>query len=271
MEFLGHLLLEAEACPRKGTRLARQACGGPFHVGKPYWDSEVMQVQVVNPTAGMLEGDCMTMHVQAGPGARLCVTTPAASRAFKVAGAGRVSLTQQLSVAAGAWLEYAPEPLYPHAGADYFQRTVLALESGAEACVVDSLAPGRAARGELWEWKRLCNQLEVSRNRIPLLRERLDMTGAQLSALAKAHGFGEAWFATVLVASERLPAEAAWWETLSGLQGEGLSIGITSPVHGFHVLRVVASSGQKLRDTLALVRGHLATVLTGLRTNLRRL
>ena len=39
--------------------IAGQSFRAPFHVSKPYWDadSRVLLTQVVNPTAGILEGD----------------------------------------------------------------------------------------------------------------------------------------------------------------------------------------------------------------------
>ena len=42
----------------------------------------------------------------------------------------------------GAWLEYAPEALYPHRGTDYAQHTRLELAAGATTFYTDQLAPG---------------------------------------------------------------------------------------------------------------------------------
>jgi urease accessory protein len=57
-EFSGHLMLRAEVREHGKTVLAGQSFRAPFHVGKAYWDEEgaALRVQVVNPTAGILEG-----------------------------------------------------------------------------------------------------------------------------------------------------------------------------------------------------------------------
>ena len=122
--FAGHLHLTASRRETGATFLAAQSFRAPFHISKPYWDERVLQVQVVNPTAGILAGDRLEMHVRATEGARLCVTTPAATRAFMMR-SGAAVCEQRLQAAAGSCLEYSPEPLFPHAGTTYVQRTLI--------------------------------------------------------------------------------------------------------------------------------------------------
>ena len=64
---------------------------------------------------------------------------------MKIAGANGTVGVQRFAVGAGAWLEYAPEPLYPHRETDYAQHTRLELAAGASALFTDQLAPGRVA------------------------------------------------------------------------------------------------------------------------------
>lgn len=262
MAFAGQLRLRAERGGREGTFLAEGACSGPFHVGKPHWQEGIMRVQVVNPTAGMLAGDAMTVDISVAAGARLAVTTPAAARAFRMAEGARASLRQRLRCAAGAWLEYAPDPLYPHAGTEFSQDTLLEVEPGGAACLVDSLAPGRSARGELWAWRRLENTLTVEQGGRPLLRERLDVGGAQFGRLAAFHGFSEAWIATLVAVAPELAARGAALGLNQSMTGEeGALAGATCPAPDLLVVRVVAPSGHALRASLAGIRERLAVCL----------
>ncbi len=270
MALEGHLELEAVAGPDGRSSLGRQSFSAPFHVGKGYWDETVLRVQVVNPTAGMLEGDRMRVAVIVRAGAALGVGTPAASRSFRMRGEGRAVLVQRLEVACGGWLEFAPEPLYLHEGTDFEQRTEIRLETGAELFHVDSIAPGRAARGELWRWGRLINVLDVSIGGIPQLRERAELGGEKAGALARFHGFGEAWLATVLVCSARPGLEAALQAAADGLVGAGCACGVTRLSPELQVLRLVAPGGQQLRDALAALRAALSPLLPALQGGGRR-
>ena len=122
--FAGHLHLEAAPRADGRTVLARQSFRAPFHLGKSYWDGDVLQVRVVNATAGILAGDRLELAVRVRPGAALLVLTPAAARAFMMR-RGAAECRQAFTVDAGGWLEYAPEPLFPHRDSDYTQTTRL--------------------------------------------------------------------------------------------------------------------------------------------------
>jgi urease accessory protein len=270
MRFEGHLHLRAEA-GASGTVLAHQSFRAPFHVGKAYEDAGVLQLQIVNPTAGILEGDALELLAEAGEGARLCLTTPSASRAFRVANGGQATSRVRLRVEKGGWLEYAPEPLYPHAGSEFRQEVMVEAEKGAAFWYLDSVAPGRAARGELWQWRRLVMGLECRLGGIPVLRERLDASGASLGSQAAFHGFKEAWFATVILGFPAASPGGDWWEPVRALHGPGLACGVTKLSPGeLWVVRLVAESSPRLREALQALRSHAADMLPGLRTRLRR-
>src|SRR6185369_2094376 len=108
----GHLRLQAAVRAGGRTVLAGQSFRAPYHLSKPYWDADAgtLLVQVVNPTAGILEGDFLESAIGVEKGASLLVTTPSASRVFKMAG-GSAECRQHFTVAKGAWLEVLPEPL----------------------------------------------------------------------------------------------------------------------------------------------------------------
>ena len=85
-DFSGHLSLRAATRADGRTVLARQSFRAPYHLSKPYWDmdAKTLLVQVVNPTAGILSGDRLESDLDVRKGAALLVTTPSASRVFKM-------------------------------------------------------------------------------------------------------------------------------------------------------------------------------------------
>lgn len=266
----GHLHLGAAARAGGETYLARQSFRAPFHLSKPYWDGRVLQVQLVNSTAGILAGDELELDIAVDSGAALAVTTPAAARAFMMR-SGAALCRQRFAVAAGAWLEYTPEPLFPHQGSNYAQFSRLELAVGAEAFFVDQVAPGRVGKGESWAWRRLRLGFEVACDGRLLLREQLDASGAELKRVSEFHGMPEAWFATALIASPQLAAGDSVWGSIRGLHREGCCCGVTTLASGVWIVRLVAPNGLLLRDRLGELRSMVAEVMPALRSDPRKL
>jgi urease accessory protein len=269
MDFSGHLHLVAALRAGGRTVLSRQSFRAPFHVGKPYWDGRVLQVRIVNPTAGIFAGDRLELAVRVENGASLLAMTPAATRAFTMH-SGAAECRQSFVVEAGGWLEYAPEPLCPHAGCDYRQSTRIEVAENGETYWVDTLAPGRVGRDESCAWRRLRLALDVVYAGEPVLRERLDCAGTEMAGAAAFHGTPGAWLATILVLSSRLEADDGIWRLVRALHGGGRWVGVTRLRRGGWIIRAIAPGGQELRDLLAELRGILATVLPGLRSDLRK-
>lgn len=266
----GHLHLAAAARASGETYLARQSFRAPFHLSKPYWDGRALHVQLVNSTAGILAGDELELDLGAEPGAALAVTTPAAARAFMMQ-SGAAVCRQRFAVGADAWLEYSPEALYPHRETNYAQHTRLELMAGASAFFTDQLAPGRVGRGECWAWRRLRLGFDVVLDGRLLLRERLDTSGAELARLAAFHGMSEAWFGTAVIATPTLAADAPVWEQIRALHRHVCLCGVSTLAPGVWIVRLVASGGLVLRDTLAALRAALSPALPGLQADLRKL
>ena len=259
-EFSGHLSLRAATRTHGRTILAAQSFRAPYHLSKPYWDPDTLTLlaQVVNPTAGILSGDQLASDISVDAGAALLVTTPSASRVFKMKD-GTATCRQQFQVAAGAWLEVMPEPLVPHRGCSYRQTTTIAVAAGGELFFADLLMPGRVAHGEAWAWHRLCLETTVRLAGELILRERFHHTGEDLRALAALAGSGPgACFGNaVLIAPER-PTDAQWRTSLDTLHGEGLWIGVSALRRGGWSIKWAARDGIRLRQGLRDVRKTLA-------------
>jgi urease accessory protein len=266
----GHLHLRAEARTDGQTYLAHQSFRTPFHISKPYWDGHALQVQIVNPTAGMLEGDSLELHAEAASRSRLLLTTPSATRAFMMR-SGAAECRQTFTVETGGWLEYSPEPLFPHRDCNYKQTTLVHVAEGGDLYFTDSLAPGRVGRGECWEWRRLQLSLTVTHASEPVLRERLDSSGESMKRHAERHNQPIAWHGTVVVVSEKLSSDDSALEKIRDLHRGHLGIGLTRLRKTGWIVRIIAPTGLVLRDTMAEIRTLFATTLPALRSKLRKL
>lgn len=275
-EFHGQLLLRAEARPEGRTSVGAQSFRAPFHLSKPYWDADTrtLLVQVVNPTAGILSGDKLESSVEVAAGAALLLTTPSASRVFKMR-EGEARSTQRFVVEAGGWLEVLPEPVVPHRGSVFHQKTSLAVAADGAAFYADLLLPGRVAHGEAWGWNRLILELDVRRNGECLLHERFDQDGAGLRALAALAGAGEgACFGNAVVISPALGNDASpkWRDELHALHVDGVWIGASQlRLGGGWSIKFVARDGIRLKDTLGAIRRILTPLCPHLACDARKL
>ncbi len=135
-------------------------------------------LMLLNPTGGLLGGDVLDTRVVLGPGSRVCLTTPAATRVYRSTGS-RAIQRFRAAVEEGAVLEYVPDHLIPSPGSRLEQRLEVTLAPDATFIGVDAWAVGRAARGESWLFAELDTALTVRDARGLLLRERSVVSGAR--------------------------------------------------------------------------------------------
>jgi urease accessory protein len=117
-------------------------------------------VYVQNPTGGLFAGDRLVMRLAAGPRTRVHLTTQSATKAYRMTeGEAR----QRIEVALGeqAFVEYAPDLLIPQAGARLEQELVVDVAEDAAFIGIETVAPGRLARGEVFAYTRLRLATEI--------------------------------------------------------------------------------------------------------------
>jgi urease accessory protein len=111
---------------------------------------------------GLVQGDRYRIDIDCAPGSATHVTTQAATNVF---GARENIVTQlvNLRVAAGAVLEYLPDPTVPFRNSRLFQRTCVAADPEATVLLGETLLPGRVAHGEAHEYDLYWSETEVRR------------------------------------------------------------------------------------------------------------
>lgn len=109
-----------------------------------------------NVSGGLLGGDELALRVRVSSGAHVQLTTTGATRIYRPGDqrAGSV-LTSEINIAENAILEYVPDALIPYAGARFRQYTTIRLSDGAGFFWWEVFAPGREARGEVFEYESL--------------------------------------------------------------------------------------------------------------------
>ena len=161
----GLLDLVAEEGPDGRTFLSWRRQRFPLRLTTPlYLDPKqpgMAFVYIQNPTGGVFEDDDHTISLTVLPEALLHLTTQSATKAYR-ADQGCARQRIELRVSAGAFAEYIPDPLIPHAGARFQQELTADVEPGGALIVADTVAPGRAASGEAFRYASLSLSTRIS-------------------------------------------------------------------------------------------------------------
>lgn len=175
----------------------------------------VATLLLLNPTGGILAGDRLDTDISLGPGSRVCLSTPSATRVYRSPGPPAVQRIT-IDVARGAALEWMPDHLIPSPGARLRQATLITLARDATLLYVDSWAVGRIARGEPWGFDLLDSRLLVRDGSGPLLQERSILAGGlPCDGLGGTEGLG---YVGTFVAVR--PSDESWDDLARSLQSD---------------------------------------------------
>lgn len=205
-----HLDFERDEA-RGRTILASSTQEPPLRVVRAFaLEDGAALVHLHNVSGGLLGGDCLDVSVRLGARTEVQLTTTGATRVYRPRrGTSAASQTSEISVGENALLEYLPDPLIPFAGARFSQRTTIRLDAGAGLFWWEILAPGREARGEVFQYERIEMRSRVIALGRPIAAEHihLDPRARMLSSPARLGSYR--YYATFCACRVGLDA-AAW-------------------------------------------------------------
>jgi urease accessory protein len=202
-------LLDLRLERRRGgvTRIVRRAQRFPLHLTAPLYldplEPGLPFLYVQNPSGGVFSGDRLCIRVEAGPGARVHLTTPSATRLLRMDADG-ARQDVELTLERDAYIEILPEPVIPQAGTRFEQRLEAELAPGAALIAAETIAPGRLALGERFAFDRLLFSTRVTMGGRELCADTFLLEPRRRSPAARGLLGGFPYFATLLaVAPER--------------------------------------------------------------------
>ena len=239
---------------RGRSALIGQYVSAPMHIGKPWWDRDLLIVNAINSTAGLFSGDVIDTSIEVQSGAQMLVTSPSATRAHRMP-AGRATVRQSIRVASGGWLELLPALFIPHAGSDYFQETSVRIEPAARFLSFETFVPGRVASGEAWQFTRFESRFQLSYDSRPVARETYTLAPQSPSVQALRNQFPAACHATSYAAGADFPDSL--FAAISALHHPACWIGCTRLDAPAIAIRLVAADNIQLSRALTIVRDLL--------------
>ncbi len=231
----------------------------PFHFG----GEPAVLLYLINPTAGLLDGDGHLVEIEANSGTCAVVTGQSAARVHPAVSS---FATQQwrIRVAAGARLVVLPGPNIPFKGCRFHQRVNIELEGDARLIWGDIWTPGRyERRGDLAEhyrFERIVQELEIQRDGELVYRDRFDWKGPWDRETARWYvgGTPDAGTASLFVTGT-LPRDGDAAEPEHGYQAPSLRRSILSLAQGDTLVRWCGPTPELVpavvREALSLAAG----------------
>ncbi|MCA1716087.1 MAG: urease accessory protein UreD [Actinobacteria bacterium] len=136
--------------------------------------SGIPEVQITNPSGGILGGDRLEMDVALAPGSAATILTQAANKVYRGAEA-RQSAT--FRIGEGSFLEYLPHHLIPFARSSYRQETEIHLAVDATLVAWDAVSAGRVVRGERFAFDGLSARMRIFRENLPEVVDGFELCG----------------------------------------------------------------------------------------------
>lgn len=183
------------------TSLKHRLHKGPLRVQRPFYPETLTgpcHVYLLHPPGGLVGGDQLSIDVNAGPGAQVLITTPAANKYYRSAG-DYATVQQRLTVSDGASLEWLPQDNIIFEGALGRQRTRVDLVGNAQFVGWEITALGRPAASEGFRHGTFDSKLEIWRDSKPLFIERTQFNDSN-QMLSAAWGMRNASVAGTMIA-----------------------------------------------------------------------
>jgi urease accessory protein len=173
--WLGRLSLELTRSEH-GTQLSRSSHEGPLRIQrvlKPE-GNECPHIYLLHPPGGVVGGDRLQTSVELGAKAQVLLTTPAAQKLYRSAGA-RAEVSNRLQLGQGARLEWLPSETLAFSAAQAKITTHVQLAADAAFIGWDIACYGMPARGEAFAAGHVVSRFELYRGDTPLAIESFDL------------------------------------------------------------------------------------------------
>ena len=146
------------------TRLASKLHSGPLQIQKALYPegAAICHVTVLHPPGGIADGDRLCVSASLGSDARVCLTTPGASKWYRCQ-RGQAEQRLKFSVGAGAVLEWLPRENILFDASQVRMSLDVELQSDGKFLGWEILCFGRRASRECWQRGGLRLRSRVSR------------------------------------------------------------------------------------------------------------
>lgn len=233
------------------TALVRKRHQGPLVVQRTFHpEGAACHAYLLHPPGGLVGGDELDLSVAVGEGAHALMTTPGAAKFYRSLGDWSTQ-RQVFRLAPGAAFEWLPMETILHGGSRSRLINRFELGEGARLIAWEMVALGRPGSGDHFPRGALDQRLDLDREQVPLLRERLSLDADDPLRKAPWGLQGQAVFATLLASPAPEGLERNLREALQ--PPSGVRMGVTRCPEGLLAVRVLGPGVEPVRQTLEQV------------------
>ena len=226
-------------------------------ISKPHRDEGWLVVNMASPSPGLLAGDRVNVNVEVESGARLLLTAPSANRIHTMA-EGFAEVSQRFTVDTGGSLDVCPEYLIPQKDSAYRQKTRIEVGKGGTLLWTESIAPGRTAHGEIFEFRDMRIATDIVLSGHAIVRERYRIGREHPSIRGLRSIFPQGYYASIVCIAPTMESVSAKLAELGkSLDSSHAWIGYSQLATGACVVKVIAADSPTLRALVASVRALL--------------
>lgn len=241
---------------RHGSRtvLIESRIEAPMTVVRPFElaDGRLM-IQLITLGPGLCGGDSVSIDVHAADGARVLVTTTAASRIMSMDAGAHAEQHVTLRAGGGASLEYYPLVTIPFPGSALTQTVRVEAEATSRVGVLETWAMGRAARAEYLQFRCMSSRTTMSMDGQVTYTDATHLEPAVNDVAGGAILAGHRYLASGFWQGATIPAGAVQADCPRGVL---MAFGQSRP--GLVYLRALASDGPALDAALGLATAAVA-------------
>jgi urease accessory protein len=163
------------------TALVHRSHYGPLQVQRPFYpEGATCHVYLLHPPGGLVGGDRLSIHVRADAEAEALLTTPAATKFYRTAGA-KAEQHVFIQVDAGASVEWLPQETIVFAGARGESTVDVDVASGARFLCWEISCLGRPASGDRFERGQFVQRTSIRVDGRPVSLERATFEGGSVA------------------------------------------------------------------------------------------
>jgi len=255
----------------RGTELTKHYQKSPLQIMRPlYFDPlrpDMPYTMLMTAGGGLVSGDRHRTDVICGPDSAAHLTTQAFTKVYRME-IGYAAATTNLTIEAGAFVEFLPDPVIPFADSRYYQRTAVVLDPTATLIAGETVYAGRLARDERHVFDVYASDFEVRRpdgTIVALDRVRLCPKDTEVNGLAVLGGFdvlAMLYVLTPLIAATELADRLH--SALSEAYGTDLLFGVSVlPGESGVWLRMLGNDTILIARASVLAAGFVHELLTG--------
>ena len=163
---------------------------GPLTIQRPFYpEGDLCHLYLLHPPGGIVGGDQLSIEVNTDSNSSSLLTTPGATKVYRTSDHKHSTINQNFIVAEDSSFEWLPMETIVFPGANSQFSSKLLLSGNARVAAWEVYCLGRPAINESFDFGSLNFSLELWRDGIPILLDKLMIDKTELESVVGLRGF----------------------------------------------------------------------------------